>query len=92
MGFVPTIDVSGERHAVAAAIDAACRKVGFFQIVGHGLDAGLESEAWDVASEFFRLPLADRVAVSIPDGDAYGYGTFAGERLAASLGLSRRPT
>ncbi|MFW2333047.1 isopenicillin N synthase family dioxygenase [Ilumatobacter sp.] len=91
MGVVPMIDVSGERGEVAAAIDAACRDVGFFQIVGHGVDAALEADAWSAAGKFFRLPLADRLAVSIPDGDAYGYGSFAIERLAASLGEATPP-
>ena len=66
--------------------------VGFFQIVGHGLDRDVEQAAWDVAHEFFALPLDDKLAVSIPDGDAYGYGPFKVERLAASLGRPRRPT
>ncbi len=91
MGFVPTIDVSGVPRATAASVASACREVGFFQIVGHGLDAGLESEAWDVASSFFRLPSAERAAVSIPDGGAYGYGSLAVERLAASLGVDTPP-
>jgi len=91
MGFVPTIDISGDPVVVAASIDAACREIGFFQIVGHDLDPGLEVEARSVAEEFFRLPIDDRIAVSIPDGDAYGYGSFAVERLAASRGDDTPP-
>lgn len=91
MGVVPTIDVSGDRCDVAAEIDAACRHAGFFQIVGHGLDAALESSSWQIAHEFFRLPLADRIALSIPPAGAYGYGSFQVERLAASLGAVTPP-
>lgn len=91
MGFVPTIDVSGYPVAVAGSIDAACREIGFFQIVGHDLDPSREHEAWDLAEAFFRLPTADRIAVSIPDGDAYGYGSFAVERLAAGIGADTPP-
>lgn len=86
MGFVPTIDL----HDAAAAgrIDRACRDVGFFQIVGHGLDPEVEATAWSAAADFFRLPLDDKLALSIPVGDAYGYGPFAAERLAASRGAT----
>lgn len=90
-GLVPVVDVSGEPRAVGLAIDRACRDVGFFQIVGHGLDASIESAAWWAAAEFFRLPLDDKLAVSIPPGDAYGYGPFRVERLAASLGADTPP-
>ena len=86
MAVVPTVDLMGDAHTVAAAIDAACRHVGFFQIVGHGVDSELESLAWDLAGGFFGLPIAAREAVSIRAGEAYGYGSFAIERLAASLG------
>lgn len=91
MGFVPTIDVSGDPAGVAASIDAACSEVGFFQVVGHGVDHDLEAEAWDLTLRFFRLPIAERAAVTIRDGEAYGYGPFAVERLAASLGSETPP-
>ena len=91
MGVVPTLDVSGARRSAARQIDEACRDVGFFQIVGHELDEELEAAAWEAARGFFRLPLADRLALSIrPDG-AYGYGSFEIERLAASLGVVTPP-
>ena len=35
---VPTIDLRGDTGSVAAAIGAAARDVGFFQVVGHGVD------------------------------------------------------
>ena len=79
------------RRSSPAPIDEACRDVGFFQIVGHGIDADVERAAWDVAHEFFALPLDDKLALAIPDGDAYGYGPFKIERLAASLGAATPP-
>lgn len=89
MGLVPTIDLTSDD--APQAIDRACREVGFFQIVGHGLDPIVERAAWDAATEFFRLPLDDKLALSIPEGDAYGYGPFAVERLAASRGEHTPP-
>jgi len=88
---VPTIDLRDAGDTVAAAIDAACREVGFFQIVGHDVDEALESRAWATATEFFRLPEKAKSAVTIPDGDAYGYGPFRAERLAASRGVVTPP-
>jgi isopenicillin N synthase-like dioxygenase len=86
---IPVIDVS---HPDApAAIDRACRTVGFFQIVGHGLDPAAEAAAWEASREFFALPTEDKLAVSIADGDAYGYGPYRAERLAASLGAVTPP-
>lgn len=89
MGLVPVIDVTDDD--APARIDRACREVGFFQIVGHGIDASLEDRAWRAAAAFFGMPVEDKLAVAIPDGDAYGYGPFAVERLAASLGESTPP-
>jgi isopenicillin N synthase-like dioxygenase len=91
VGAVPVVDLSGDRDAVARQIDTACREIGFFQIVGHGVDASLEAAAWQTAGEFFALPTEQKLAVAIPSGDAYGYGPFLAERLAASLGTSTPP-
>lgn len=86
MGFVPVIDLTDDPEQVASAIDRACREIGFFQIVGHGLGRDVEAAAWETAAAFFRLAADDKLAVAIPPGDAYGYGPFRVERLAASLG------
>ena len=88
---VPTVDLGAGRAAVARQIDEACRDVGFFQIVGHGIDTHVADAAWDVAHEFFALPTEAKLAVSIPEGEAYGYGPFKIERLAASLGDATPP-
>ena len=90
-GLVPVVDLGGDPCELGRAIDRACRYVGFFQIVGHGVDPAIESAAWQAAVEFFRLPLADKLAVAIPPGDAYGYGPLQVERLAASLGEDTPP-
>ena len=44
MSFIPVIDISGwergdaaTRARIAAAVDVACRTVGFLQITGHGV-------------------------------------------------------
>lgn len=91
MGAVPVIDLTGPSVHVSRAIDRACRDVGFFQIVGHDLDGATEAAAWSEAAAFFELDLAEKLAVRIPNGDAYGYAPDETERLAASLGDETPP-
>jgi isopenicillin N synthase-like dioxygenase len=91
LNVVPTIDLRAPIDETARAVDDACRRIGFFQIVGHGLDADLEARAWQLAHDVFALPDTDKHAVAIPSGDAYGYGPYRVERLAASLGDDTPP-
>ncbi|MDX2379741.1 MAG: 2-oxoglutarate and iron-dependent oxygenase domain-containing protein [Acidimicrobiia bacterium] len=90
-GVVPTVDLADPDRDVAAAIDVACRRVGFFQILGHGIDPIVIDDAWNMATRFFDLPHAARMAVRIPDGDAYGYAPYRSEALAAGFGQSTPP-
>ncbi len=88
---IPTVDLRDPSDEVARQLDAACSEIGFVQIVGHGIDLALENEAWNCAREFFALGDDAKMAVAIPDGDAYGYGPFQVERLAASRGQESPP-
>jgi len=92
---VPTIDISpwvgdgtdDARAAVAAAVDHACRTVGFMQIVGHGVpDATIEGLTAGL-DEFFALPLADKKAYVRPAGENRGYSPPKSESLSYSLGI-----
>lgn len=73
MDRLPEIDVGplvrgGSRQAVqrvAAAIDAACRRAGFFSIVGHGVPAELRDELDRLAREFFARPEAEKAEISM---------------------------
>lgn len=66
---IPVVDVapllagagSGDRTngglaATAAAIDAACREHGFFYVVGHGVDVGLQERLDALSRQFFAQP------------------------------------
>jgi isopenicillin N synthase-like dioxygenase len=59
---VPEIDIGslvagdGDTASVARSIDDACREVGFFVIVGHGLDPGRFDHLDGLAREFFAQP------------------------------------
>jgi isopenicillin N synthase-like dioxygenase len=61
MPGLPVIDVGplvrgDDAGPTAEAIDAACREHGFFYVVGHGVDPGLQSRLDRAAREFFALP------------------------------------
>lgn len=95
---IPTIDIGpfsgtdADRRAVAAAIDEACREVGFLQVVDHGVPAPLIAEMLDVVDRFFALPSAVKqqyLPVS-PDVNN-GYSPVGSESLAYSLGVDAPP-
>lgn len=58
-------DDAPEVAAVAAAIDAACREVGFFTVVGHGIDPGLQPRLDAAARAFFALPEERRAEIAM---------------------------
>lgn len=69
-----------------AAIDEACRTLGFFRIPIDVIDRRVADEAWDDALGFFAKPEAEKRLVEFPSpGYPYGYSPFAFETLAASV-------
>ncbi len=92
MPYVPVIDISGDPDAVGRRLDETCRTVGFFQIVGHGIDPAVADGAWIAATRFFDLPQEQKMTVARPDPEyPYGYIPVAGESLAGSLGEATPP-
>jgi len=90
VSWVPIIDIS--TPGAAAEISAACERVGFLTIIGHGVAANVVDDAWNSARAFFDLPLADKTRVAMPrPGYPYGYSPIAGETLAKSLGAGGAP-
>jgi isopenicillin N synthase-like dioxygenase len=61
---------------VAAEIDRACRDLGFFRIVGHGVDPALQSAMDEAARAFFALPQAAKDAVAMRRGGTAWRGWF----------------
>src|SRR2546422_811604 len=87
---VPVIDLAPARAAaadrlrVAAAIDAACREIGFFAIDGHGVPARVVDELRAVAHAFFAMPREDKLAARHPvAGTNRGYHPVGGEALSS---------
>ncbi len=66
----------GAASAAGRAIDAACRDVGFFSIVGHGVDPGLLERLDRHAREFFALPEAEKAQVAMPRAGVAWRGWF----------------
>jgi isopenicillin N synthase-like dioxygenase len=92
MPYVPIIDISRDPGVVGAELDEICRTVGFFQIIGHGIDNGVADRAWTAATRFFDLPLDDKLSVVRPTADyPYGYIPVAGESLSQSMTDSAPP-
>jgi isopenicillin N synthase-like dioxygenase len=95
---IPVIDLAPalegraeDRRTVAAAIDAACRALGFLAIAGHGVAPVLIEETRDAALKFFALPLEEKLR-SRMRGTAYrGYLPSESEALAQSLDNTSLP-
>lgn len=89
--IVPVIDIGQDPSIVGRQLDEAYTEVGFCQIINHGLDAEIEQRAWEAAKEFFALDEEHKLSLKIRDAEAYGYGAFEAEALAASLGETTPP-
>ncbi len=92
---VPTVDLTpyvqggtpDERAATAAAMDTACRTVGFVQVVGHGVpDATIEGLK-TAMDDFFALELEAKKAYVRPAAENRGYSPPKSESLSLSLGV-----
>jgi len=91
---VPVIDVApflcggeAERRDVARVIGSACEDIGFFTIVGHGVDDALVRRMSDVSRAFFDLPVDDKQRVRRPRPEqSRGYIGLGEENLSYSVG------
>lgn len=91
---VPAIDISpwtkggsaAERAAVAAAVDDACARVGFMQILGHGIDPDTTAGLGRAIDNFFGLAPEVKKSYRI-EGANRGYSPPKSESLSLSLGV-----
>ena len=76
---------------IAAEIGAACRDVGFFYVVNHGLDLELMNEGFAHSRRFFALPLKEKQAIAIETiGGNRGYSGLLHEALDPAQGPDRK--
>ncbi len=76
MTTLARVDLSAPEEEVARRIDAACREVGFFTVVGHGVDPELQERMDAAARAFFDRPEADKAAVAMAHGGRAWRGWF----------------
>lgn len=82
---VPSVDLGplrdphaddASRDRVAEQIAAACRRFGFLQLVGHGVDPALRRRLHDVAEDFFALDEHAKAALAMARGGRAWRGWF----------------
>ncbi|MGH7888577.1 MAG: 2-oxoglutarate and iron-dependent oxygenase domain-containing protein, partial [Candidatus Binatia bacterium] len=89
---VPVIDISGlfedaaARLKVARGIGAACARIGFFSITGHGVDPSLIEGVRRVARTFFRLPVDQKALIARNPPRFRGYVGMGTEGLGRISG------
>ncbi len=96
---VPSIDVGGwassdasRRAAIAAALDDACSRVGFFEITGHGIAQSVIDDMRSATDAFFALPIETKLRLKSPSPEINrGYAARSSESLAYSVGNPRPP-
>ncbi|MEE8334576.1 MAG: 2-oxoglutarate and iron-dependent oxygenase domain-containing protein [Alphaproteobacteria bacterium] len=96
---IPVIDLSpffgGDSTACAEAareIDQACREIGFFTVVGHGVDQELINRTRQAAIDFFALSTTEKLAVERPPQKiSRGYFKLQDRSLSYTLGKEAPP-
>ena len=72
----PLVTRSDGREHAAAAIDRACREVGFFYATGHGVDAALQERLEELSRRFFARPVDEKHAIRMELGGRAWRGWF----------------
>ena len=79
---LPVIDVrpliarTAGRHAVATEIGQACREHGFFYLLGHGVDEGLQERLLRLSRRFFAQALERKLEIRMGLGGRAWRGYF----------------
>jgi len=74
--IAPLLDAAGDAEVVAGAIDAACREVGFFRVVGHGVEPARLAELDSLARAFFARPEDEKATIAMERGGPAWRGWF----------------
>ncbi|SIS16470.1 isopenicillin N synthase family dioxygenase [Williamsia sterculiae] len=92
---VPVVDISpyvgdgsaADRDEVARQIDDACTRIGFMQIVGHGVPNRILHEFTGALDDFFDRSLDEKSRYRTPPRINRGYSPPKSESLSLSLGV-----
>ena len=76
MRAIPVVDISerlagGDSGVAAAEIEAAATEVGFFQVVGHGVERRYLDAVYAAVAELAALPEAVKEGLISPSGHPY---------------------
>ena len=74
--MLPVVDISEPLDRVGAAVGEACRHTGFFYVAGHGVWPSLLAELDAASREFFALPEAVKLEISMDRGGRAWRGFF----------------
>lgn len=66
-------DVNGRRVQIRNDIVKACEDWGIFQVVDHGVDAGLIGEMTRLSKDFFALPPEEKLRFDMSGGKKGGF-------------------
>ena len=84
-------DDLNKRKEVAAALGHACREIGFFYVVDHGVPLALREKVFAQAQRFFQLPAERKQILSIKQSrHNRGYIALADERLNPEQGADQK--
>lgn len=98
MNQIPIVSLSGlfsddpsQRQSTASALGKACREVGFFYLIDHGMEASVREGAFEASRQFFDMPLADKQALSIKQSaNNRGFVAMADEKLNPEAGADQK--
>lgn len=80
-------DDPSKRQLVADAVGQACREIGFFYVVDHGVPNSLRNKVFAQSKRFFDLPIERKQILSIKQSrHNRGYIALADERLNPQQG------
>jgi isopenicillin N synthase-like dioxygenase len=93
---VPIVDIApywngslSDKLAVAAAVDRACRDIGFLIISGHDVPSEMVEKTRRLGRAFFDLSISEKMRVGQPAPNvSRGYTPLASEAVARSRGVS----
>lgn len=88
----PLVDLSGflkgdeeATQQTVELISKACLTHGFFQVINHGVDLSLISEAYNQMDAFFKLSVDRKLSVRKTPGSMWGYSGAHAGRFSSKL-------